>query len=321
MVDDNTKPNDNNGDAADIEQNTTDTTDSTLSTDSAKNTAPTSTSEPLHTYAGQEETYENADGTPTTLSEAHAETAAPVVVTGSKKNTNKWLLWGAVVLLLAGMGALAFWFWNDAEARKAENLELKKQLSSLQALSKQAATDQATGSDATVPDGYKLYEEKNIGLSFVYPEDWTMATVSQDSKEAGVVASLVSPAQHKAAIDFQKSGRQTEGPLDSDLLVSHWTDRNATGAIGGEWVGMKKPYASLDALLSDDSGGIKKKLNETTVDGKKLYIVSLGGFSESLGIMAESNGHVYQLDFVNTPSAKSDDSVVQTIIKSVKISK
>lgn len=102
-------------------------------------------------YGNQPETYEAADGTPTTLSEARTDTAAPAAVVGSKKRgANKWLLWGALVLLLAGFAALSFWFYADAQTAKNEAASLKQQLETSQTALKKQQADSAKDKDSSV---------------------------------------------------------------------------------------------------------------------------------------------------------------------------
>ncbi len=78
------------------------------------------------------ETYETPDGRPTTLEKVHESDMSQKVVSQKSSRSAKWALWGAVALIIAGLSTATYWFWNDAEARKAEALDLKNQLASSQ---------------------------------------------------------------------------------------------------------------------------------------------------------------------------------------------
>lgn len=95
------------------------------------------------------ETYVTPEGQPTTLGDAHAEPQAqPVAVTKKKTGAKKWLVGGVVVLLLAGLGALAYWQWADAQNARNEVASLK---TSLEAAEKEAKEETTKDDDGTAP--------------------------------------------------------------------------------------------------------------------------------------------------------------------------
>ena len=171
-MDDITKPSNNDdGEQIEVKQNTT--VDKPIDDGAQMETKEEAEDKALFgTYSEQPETYETADGTPTTLSEARAETAgttAPVVVSKRCSPVGKWLLAGLAVLALVGLGALAYWFWNDAQTAKSELDSTKQQLTSAQASLKKAQVDAASnkktntaGATNTAPTTVVKSEDEQI---------------------------------------------------------------------------------------------------------------------------------------------------------------
>lgn len=134
---------------------------------SAKETDTTSDFE--RTYAGQPETYETAEGAPTSLSEARTETGAVAPVVAAKKTSSagKWMAIAAVVLGFAGLGALAFWSWNDAQTARSETEAAKQQLATVQAALKKAqtTTEASKTKETPVPPAAELTAEEKAQLA------------------------------------------------------------------------------------------------------------------------------------------------------------
>lgn len=94
-------------------------------------------------YQSNPETYETTTQEPVRTDETVA--AAPVVATKKKSGAKKWLLGGLTVLLLAGLGAFAYWQWSEAESAK-------KELSSIEAALQNAQDIAKSDSGTTEPD-------------------------------------------------------------------------------------------------------------------------------------------------------------------------
>lgn len=108
------------------------------------------------TYEDKPETYVTPTGEPTTLDSTPAET--PLVITKKKSGAKKWLLWSVVVLLLAGLGAAAYWFWSEADSAKRELSSAQSQLTQAQADLKKAnaEADKADEPVASTPTDKEL---------------------------------------------------------------------------------------------------------------------------------------------------------------------
>lgn len=83
------------------------------------------------TYENKPETYVTPTGEPTTLEETPRD--ASTVAAKKKPGVAKWLLVAIVVLLLAGLGALAYWQWTEADNAKKELSSVQSQLTSANA--------------------------------------------------------------------------------------------------------------------------------------------------------------------------------------------
>lgn len=108
------------------------------------------------TYENKPETYVTPTGEPTTLSAA----PQPSLEIPKKKRSGakKAILWGVVVLLLAGTGALAYWQWTEADTAKKELNSTQTQLETAQAdLAKaDAGADEPVTSTPTTEDAVKF---------------------------------------------------------------------------------------------------------------------------------------------------------------------
>lgn len=109
--------------------------------------------------------------------------AAPAAVAPKKSGAKKWLLGGLVVLVLAGLGALAYWQWAEADNTKKELSRAQAQLTAAQeAAKKDAAKDEETADTPPASSG----------------EDFT-AFVAEYNKMAA--ASVTLAAADEAAIE------------------------------------------------------------------------------------------------------------------------
>ena len=78
--------------------------------------------------------------------EASESTPTPPVIASPKKSRAKgWLLGGLVLVVLAGLGALAYWQWQEADNARSEATSLR---TSLEAAQKQATQDTDTSEPA-----------------------------------------------------------------------------------------------------------------------------------------------------------------------------
>lgn len=96
------------------------------------------------TYENKPETYVTPAGEPTTLNTVPQPSLE--IPKKKKSGAKKWLLGGLVVLLLAGLGAFAYWQWSEAESAK-------KELSSAQSQLETAQNDVAKLRDGVVQEG------------------------------------------------------------------------------------------------------------------------------------------------------------------------
>lgn len=146
------------------------------------------------TYQGEQSTYET-----TPESVRSDETAlAPAVATKKKSSAKKWLLSGLVVLALAGLSALAYWQWTEADNAKKELGRTQAQLTAAQeAAMKDTANDEETADTSPASSG----------------EDF-MAFVAEYNKmaAAGVTLTAADEAAIEAAIkSYYKLNSLPEG--------------------------------------------------------------------------------------------------------------
>ena len=108
-------------------------------------------------YVEEKEAFVTAEGEPTRLESPSAERPASMVMTKNKPGTGKWLLWGLVVLLLAGLGAFAYWQWGEAETAKQELSSVQSELQTVKA-SEDKTTDAEESEEpvANTPDDKEL---------------------------------------------------------------------------------------------------------------------------------------------------------------------
>lgn len=105
------------------------------------------------------ETYVTPEGRPTTLGDAHVEPQVQPVaaVTPKKSGAKKWLVGGVFVLLLAGLGALVYWQWAEAQNAKQELTSVQTQLQTAQSdLAKAEKDDTKTTDETATPTAEEL---------------------------------------------------------------------------------------------------------------------------------------------------------------------
>ena len=84
-------------------------------------------------YIEEKEEFVTSRGEPTTLESPSAERPASMVMSKKQSGARKWLLWGFVALLLAGLGAFAYWQWAEAETAKQELSSAQSELQTVKA--------------------------------------------------------------------------------------------------------------------------------------------------------------------------------------------
>lgn len=181
-----------------------------------------------------------------------------------------------------------------------------------------STTETEKAEESKIPEGYKEYYNQDLGLTFYYPETWMMNEVSSGDSKIGRFLDMVSPERNQAYKERVASGKVIEGYPNTDLMVSYWSDLNNEFTRGGDWIGQKDSYASLEELLNDKNGP-KQLIGKTTINDREAFEVSIGGFAISYGIMFETNKGIYEFNFINTYEKNDLTNEFQTIIDSVKI--
>lgn len=101
------------------------------------------TYEPVASVEGTE-TYETPTGEP-----ARLEPTPPPAPEKKKSRVGKYLLWGLMALLLAGLGSLAYWQWAEAESAKKEVTSLQEQYTTLQTSQKKSTENSSSAELST----------------------------------------------------------------------------------------------------------------------------------------------------------------------------
>lgn len=102
--------------------------------------------QPQPAYNEQPETYEALPDAQATPEPTEPSPQTPKNKSGAKK----WLLSGIVVLLLAGLGALAYWQWTEAQNASKEQASLQSELDAVKSANK-TATEDEKDTDTPVP--------------------------------------------------------------------------------------------------------------------------------------------------------------------------
>lgn len=148
------------------------------------------------------ETYVTPEGKPTPVT----PTAAPLEISKKKSGAKKWLLTGIVVLLLAGLGALAYWQYAEAENARKEAESLRATLTTVQDASKTDTDKEAVAEPASKTEDFAEFQRQYIliqeaavsysdtdktaiekGIKDYYkmttmPSDWAILAVYKDAK-------------------------------------------------------------------------------------------------------------------------------------------
>jgi hypothetical protein len=151
----------------------------------------------------------------------------------------------------------------------------------------------------------KTYQNKALGLSFEYPSEWSITDPSQSQKQLGAIVLLNSPSN------------VSTGNTKPDLVVSHWNNINTEPALGGSWDGQRQ-YSDLADYITDPNYGYKKSLDTKNYTGQELHIVTIGGHSESYGVMLESDNGIFEFNFNNIINAKHTTQQSNHIVTSIK---
>lgn len=113
-----------------------------------------------------------------------APVPAPEPVPEKKPSrVGKWLLWGLVVLLLAGLGAFAYWQYTDAQNAKNEVATLQTALKASQNANKTNETADESGLGDPLPDFDKLVSA--YGAYVTYGKSYTDA--EKNAIEKGIM--------------------------------------------------------------------------------------------------------------------------------------
>ncbi len=172
----------------------------------------------------------------------------------------------------------------------------------------------------TIPDGFKQYKNDKVGVSFLYPKDWMEVTLSSSETDSGSILKIVSPHQKQNHEEYLgQPPTYSEGPNDSDLIVSRWDSINNAGARGGSYLGEQASYKNLEEFLTNKNSA-KVKIGDLTINDQKAYEVIIGGFSSYYGVMFEKpDGSIFEFMFVNIVDKSGVDNTTKTIVNSIKL--
>ncbi len=138
-------------------------------------------------YEEKPETYVTPSGEPTTLETVQQQ---PSPLTPKKKGgAGKWLLGGLVILLLTGLGALAYWQWSEADAARKQLTSTQSQLQAAQA--NLAKASEKKNDDSTIVEGKTKTDKELIAESVM--AYWHAAKGAEKDKLTTTVDKLELP--------------------------------------------------------------------------------------------------------------------------------
>lgn len=154
------------------------------------------------TYDDKPETYVTPAGEPTTLEPPQKTT--PLAMPKKKGGAGKWMLGGLVVVLLAGLGALAYWQWAEADTAKKELSSTQGQLVTAQAdLAKAKSVDAKNDNDANIVDPVK---KDDVLVKEVVAAEMRAQVANKDKKIDVTVKKMNSEFAHTTLFEGGEGG-------------------------------------------------------------------------------------------------------------------
>jgi len=166
--------------------------------------------------------------------------------------------------------------------------------------------------------GWKIYENKEIGLSFRYPPDWVDRELMHYEIEGGYyIFKIISPLHQAVNEEFNSKGVDTESSDDFSLRMSYWDSIN-------KFHGENSGYRTYDGLLYSDlreymssEGALREKLGELEIESAEAYEVAK---RINYAVLLETKKGIIELEFGNVwPKRKYITNEINTIVNSIKI--
>jgi uncharacterized protein HemX len=192
-------------------------------------------------YDDKPETFVTPTGEPTTLETP--QQMAPLTMPKKKGGAGKWLLGGLVVLLLAGLGAFAYWQWAEAENAKQELTSTKTALQAAQdAAKKQDAKTESDASIAAKGEDFKTFiaEYDKMAAASVSLTDADKKAIETAVKDHYKLATLPTGWQIVIAYKDAKADATTGKPVNALVYWPASSEKPAgffevTQAADGKW--------------------------------------------------------------------------------------
>jgi len=167
--------------------------------------------------------------------------SGPMVVK-KPSSAKKWLLWGVVVLLLAGLSAFSYWQWTEAENAKKEAESAKQELATAKAAdaAEKDQDDTPTTSNATTSDKEQItavltakahattVSEKTKFTVKIFKQNETFAyagvsvAASEDPNGGGGYASILKKVDGQWVIIFQGQDTPDETTIKQYSIPSEY---------------------------------------------------------------------------------------------------